>query len=119
MKNLVVNIGLNVGKSEPYGQAKATLDVLSYAFDFHSNDYSLQTGQWETEEGVIEERVLVAQINAGMLTPLSVSLILGEICNTINQEAIAFRLNGVGHVVFHKDYQGERFEFNENYFRVV
>lgn len=119
MKNLVVNIGLNVGNEEPTNQLKTTMDILSHMFDFTSKDFRIHEGQWQTDEGVVEERVLVVELNVGNLTVVSVKPLLESICEGLVQEAIAYRLNGVGHMAFNDEYEGERFEFKDEFFRTI
>ncbi len=121
MKNLVVNIGLNVGNVEPLFQLKKTTDTLESAMTFNTKDARIHTGQWESveEDGtrtIIDERVLVVRVDVGEMTALSLAIIFEAICSSTKQDAIAFKLDGVGHIVFNKDYTGERFEFNPNYF---
>ena len=120
MKNLVVNIGLNVGNVEPKHQLILTVDVLAHLFNFRFEDWRIHKGQWQDDEGdIIEERVYAVQINVGNLTIVAINNILEAVCEGLNQEAIAFKLNGVGHVVYNSGYKGERFEFNSGYFKEV
>ncbi len=122
MKNLVVNIGLNVGKSEPYNQAFETLLGLQRNFEFGVDDFDTEKGTWEHEEedGVrttIEERVLKVRIKVGRMTKHAINGILSNMALDLDQDAIAYILNGVGSIAYSPMYTGERYEFNKDYFK--
>ena len=55
MKNLVVNIGLNVGNEEPTDQLQLVIDLLHQNINFLPSDTRIEEGQWETDEGVVKE----------------------------------------------------------------
>lgn len=109
MKKVVVNIGLNIGAEEPKQQLSRTLTSLLgyYALDKVRTD----------EEGVYKgsgERTLIACFEASCLGTLKEAL--EYLCSDLKQECIACKVNGVGAIVFNTNYEGERFEFNEEYF---
>ena len=45
-KNLVINIGLNVGTTEPLDQGFKTIENLHKYFGFGVHDFNLEKGQW-------------------------------------------------------------------------
>jgi hypothetical protein len=112
MNNLVVNIGLNVGNLEPNSQAHETLSKFLELFHVKSNGFKVDKSSWEGAT----ERVLVFKTNAGRLSSLAISSILSMLCLSLNQDAIAFKLNGEGFLAFNPNYSGERYTFSEEYF---
>ncbi len=117
MKNLEINIGLNVGTIEPVYQGSTTLDTLQRYFEIGVHDFNIDKGTWETEDGAINERIFKVAINVGNMTAKAINFILSNIALDLDQDAIAFRLNGVGQLAFNPMYTGEQFEFNNDYFK--
>ncbi len=109
MEKVVVNIGLNIGVEEPKQQLSRTLISLLgyYALDKVRTD----------EEGVYKgsgERTLIACFET--TSSESLEKVLEYLCSDLKQECIAYKLNGVGAIAFNRNYEGEKFEFNEEYF---
>lgn len=110
MKKVVVNIGLKVGNEEPKKQLSRTLTSL---LGFYALT-SLRTEQEGIYKGN-EERTLVAYFE----TSSSESLVetLEYLCTELEQEAIAYKVGGVGGVAFNPRYEGEKFPFDQKYFK--
>lgn len=120
MNYLEINVGLNVGSIEPSNQSYNTIEELSKMFNFGVHDFRIDTGEWWTkEEGEVVERTLVVGVDGGKLTSLSISLILTNIAIILNQDAIAFRLNGEGYMVYNPKFEGVKVEFKEEFFNTL
>lgn len=117
MYNLELNIGLNVGNTEPTNQLILTHNTLAEYFSFKFSNFRIESGSWASEEGIIEERVLIREVNVGQMTKFAIHIILETMCETLNQDAIAYKLNGIGDIAYNSSYKGERYQFNEEYFR--
>jgi hypothetical protein len=106
MKKVVVNIGLKIGTEEPQQQLSRTLSSLL-------KDVVLTNVRVE-EEGVYKgnsERTLVAYFEVD-----SLGLLLNTLAWQLNQEAIAYKVDGVGGVAFNPWYKGEQFPFDQQFF---
>jgi len=106
MKKVVVNIGLKIGTEEPQQQLSRTLSSLL-------KDVVLTNVRVE-EEGVYKgnsERTLVAYFEVD-----SLGLLLNTLAWQLNQEAIAYKVDGVGGVAFNPWYKGEQFTFDQQFF---
>jgi hypothetical protein len=109
MKNIVVNIGLNIGAEEPQQQLSRTLTCLL--------GYFALTSVRVEEVGVYkgsEERTLVAYFEASSEESLVEALAYW--CRDLKQEAIAYKVNGVGEIIFSTRYEGEQFPFDQQFF---
>ena len=109
MKKVVVNIGLNIGNEEPKQQLSRTLTTLLGRFALTS----LRVEEVGVYKGK-EERTLVAYFETSSLENLIEGLV--DACHSLNQEAIAYKLEGVGAVVFNPRYEGEQFPFDQQFF---
>ena len=109
MKKVVLNIGLKVGAEEPKQQLSRTLiSLLGY--------FALTNVRVE-EEGIYkgsEERTLVAYFDSSSEESLVEALAYW--CRDLKQEAIAYKYEGVGGIVFSTSYEGEQFPFNQQFF---
>lgn len=110
MIKVVVNIGLKVGNEEKKQQLSRTLTSLL--------DFYVLTSVKTEQDGIYkgnEERTLVAYFE----TSSSESLVetLEYLCSELEQEAIAYKVGGVGKVAFNPKYEGERFLFDQKYFK--
>ena len=109
MKKVVVNIGLKIGAEEPQQQLSRTLiSLLGY--------YALTSVRVE-EVGVYkgsEERTLVAYFQTSSEESLVEALVYW--CRDLKQEAIAYKYEGVGGIVFNTSYEGEQFPFDQQFF---
>ena len=87
MSKITLNIGLNVGATEPQNQLSATLAAL-VAAGFVVTDTRITTGEWQG----ITERTLVA-----VVAPTHhIDTKLAALCTTLNQEAIAYFVEEFG-----------------------
>lgn len=113
MNNLTINIGLNVNNNEPKEQEAITRHNLARLFNWEQFNFKVvEGGQWDDKH----ERVAIITLNVGALKLHSLKLILSWLCTELNQDAISFRLNSLGHIVFDPLYMGEIFKFNEEKF---
>lgn len=113
---MVINIGLNVGSFEPRNQGFKTMAEILKLFVFKSSDFDIHVGKWESDEGTITERTLVIKAESGALTPLAISSILSNLCVILEQDAIAFKIGEVGYLAYNPSFEGEKFEFSNEYF---
>ena len=79
MSKITLNIGLNVGLTEPQNQLSATLAAL-VAAGFVVTDTRIASGEWQG----VTERTLVAVVE-----DVGNWVSLGGLCNTLKQDAIA------------------------------
>ena len=103
-----MNIGLN---NNP---CTAQEIVSVFTSMYQSIKHNVQVGEWDSSEEptlVIEFYSVVSM--AGMLSSVS------TLTRVLTQDAIAFRFNGVGELVFNENYTGERYPFDENYFLTI
>ena len=116
MNNLTINIGLMVGTIEPTNQLELTRDFISSLFK--NVNYIISNSNWLNEEGiVIEERVAVFSINVGDLKPEAINLLLISTAILLYQDAIAYKLNGEGYLVYNPAFEGELQDFNQEFFK--
>lgn len=114
---MVVNIGLNIGSFEQVGQGFKTMAEVLNLFTFGVHDFRVDNGSWhDKEEGEIVERTLVFRTESGYLTPLAINSIFVNLCVLLEQDAIAFKIGEGGYIAYSPTYEGEKFEFNEEYF---
>lgn len=109
MKKVVLNIGLNVGTEEPKQQLSRTLTCLL--------GYFALTSVRVEEVGIYkgsEERALVGYFETSSEENLVEALVYW--CKDLKQEAIAYKLNGVGAIAFNPNYTGEKFPFDQQFF---
>lgn len=81
MSKITLNIGLNVGATEPQNQLSATLAAL-VAAGFVVTDTRIASGEWQG----VTERTLVAVVHRVKQTTCA----LGKLCASLSQDAIAF-----------------------------
>ena len=81
MSKITLNIGLNVGATEPQNQLSATLAAL-VAAGFVVVDTRIVTGEWQG----VTERTLVAVVHRVKQFTYELSLL----CRSLNQEVIAY-----------------------------
>lgn len=118
MKNLIINIGLTVGTIEPTDQLEKTRNLINELFDFCNINYRVESGQWLNDEGVlIDERVFIVRVNVGSLKKSAVELLLTSLAILLYQDAIAYKLNGEGHLVYNPAFGGELQDFNQEFFK--
>ena len=110
MKKVVLNIGLNVVAEEPQQQLSRTLICILGYFAL-TNVRVEEIGVYK--EG--EERTLVAYFQTSSEENLVEALTYW--CRDLKQEAIAYKVNGVGAIAFNTNYTGEKFPFDQKYFK--
>lgn len=110
MANFILNIGLNVGLIEPLTQLDNTLYHLNNLFsNITTNIVEQNNGDWG------KERVMVVSGQTfENFVPFKTQLI--ELCRLTMQDAIAFRYDEFSDIAYNREYQGEFYEFNEDYF---
>lgn len=101
----VINIGLNVGNTEPKDQLEKTLNLLKPFLV----SYEITTGEWQ---GNIE-RTVVAVIDN--ITPVER---LSEIADMLNQEVISVMVDNEGFMI-HSPKAKESYEFDKQYFQFM
>ena len=111
MKQVILNIGLNVGTFEPVNQLTKTLDECTCIG--HYTDVKINVG---TYQGMTERTLVLTIDYVGSYE--SVKNVLALISENLNQECIAIyntQLNE-GDVIYPLTHQGEKMEFNYKYF---
>ncbi len=113
MNNFVLNIGLNVGYIETKTQLDSTLfhvEQLLPNCKFTVKDNL--GGDWGKERIVIVEGVMERVESSTRL--------LQELCWRLKQNAISYNITRgeetAKGLVFARDYEGERYEYNDAYF---
>ncbi len=110
MKEFVLNIGLNVGYIEPRIQEDSTLFHVEQLFgNMVTEIVDNNSGDWG------KERVckVYGKTKLDLITFLKE---LQKLAQNLKQDAIAFKYDGYGHIVFNRNYKGEFYEFNQDYF---
>lgn len=110
MNQAILNIGLNVGDTEPTNQLRLSLQAIM-DFDIITNVKVVDgVGDWGNE------RTLVVELKNTMGEHYFKELIV-VLCRMLKQDAISYKTssNKCG-LVFNDNYKGEKFEFNEKYF---
>lgn len=114
MNKIEINIGLN---NNPY-KAEQIIDLLNGYF--YGNNLQpdiktdIQTGEWDGGD----EPTLVVEVFSNN-RQLVISELVYDLAAVCTQDAIAFRFNGVGELVFNAEYKGERYPFDEAYFLTI
>lgn len=110
MNKIEMNIGLN---NNPSTAERLTGALQSY-FEGSTVRTQVQTGEWD---GGDEPTLVVELYNDISEFELREFVVFNTIALT--QDAIAFRFNGVGELVFNDNYTGERYPFDEKYFLTI
>ena len=108
MNKIEINIGLG---NNPF---TAQQIVSPFVTEFTSIKHNVQVGEWDGAD----ELTLVMEF----YTDESIDIFrkaMQSLTKTLTQDAIAFRFNGVGELVFNDNYTGERYDFDENYFLTI
>lgn len=116
---LILNIGLN-SKDAVEDLTTLSRTILNTSLVFLEIPVQIKLsenggGNWE------KERVAILEINLDkeFHTECFVEYSLLDLCLILKQDAIAYKLDGIGGLVFNKEYKGERFKFNEEYFQNI
>lgn len=108
MNKIEMNIGLNNNPCT----AQEIVSVL--ASSFGSLKHNVQIGEWDgANEPTLVIEVLV-EYEYFRIKP-----IVARLVHFLTQDAIAFRFNGDGELVFNDSYTGERYPFDEKYFLTI
>ena len=103
---VVVNIGLKVGSSEPKEQLSNTLKQLS---NLELTNLRIEeNGEYKGNK----ERTVVAYFDMYYYNNLFEGMAL-----ELEQESIAYKIDGEGKIAFNPWYKGEYFEFDQKYFK--
>jgi hypothetical protein len=112
MAKLILNIGLNVGDTEPHNQLNKTITSISNIGTFQRlcvNDNSFYEAQ------NIKERSLIVEIETNR-TEEDILFGLIVVATKLKQDSIAYEYNGNGNLSFGEQYKGEVYTFDYNYF---
>lgn len=108
MNKIEMNIGLN---NNPF-TAQEIVSVFTSMYQ--SIKHNVQVGEWDGAD----EPTIVMEFYSN--EPVNDLRNLTEaLTDTLTQDAIAFRYNGVGELVFNDNYTGERYPFDEAYFLTI
>jgi hypothetical protein len=110
MNKIEINIGLN---NNPKTAERIT-HLLNLYFGGRELKNQVQIGEWEGAD----EPTLVLEVFSTH-TQLVISELVEDLIVLCKQDAIPFRFNGVGELVFDEDYKGERYPFDEAYFLTI
>ena len=115
MKRVVINIGLNsVLGGENTTTLYKTIKEVSLGFSQPIDDIKLSEnggGDWG------KERVAVIKMKIQDMGQQYIFDVLDYLCIKLSQDAIAYKINGIGGLRFKEGYEGERFKFKEEYFQ--
>lgn len=111
MNQAILNIGLNVGDTEPTNQLRLSLQAIM-DFDIITNVKVVDgVGDWGNE------RTLVVELKNTMGGHYFKELLV-VLCRMLKQDAIAYKTSqGKSGLVFNENYKGERYTFNPIYFK--
>ena len=109
MNKIEINIGLN---NNPYTAQEIVSAFVGY---LTSVKHNVQVGEWEGAD----ELTVVMEFSVQNVSVEKVRNMLKSLTDVFTQDAIAFRFNGDGELVFNENYTGERYEFDENYFLTI
>lgn len=114
MKTVVLNIGLNnKDNKEDVTTLYKTIREVSLGFSQPIDNIKLSDdggGDWD------KERVAVIKMEIQDMGEPYILDVLEYLCTKLSQDAIAYKINGIGFMMFNKEYTGERFPFKEEYF---
>lgn len=116
MNRLILNIGLNVGETEPANQLGLTLLSLQNRFISFMLPIDIKVSENFGSWG--KERVLVLEMDTYKLNIDGFKSVISLVCTDLRQDGIAFTIDGEGYIVFNPNYKGEKFAFNPDYFKV-
>jgi len=88
MEKVVLNIGLNVGSTESYGQLNSTLLLITKLHGLLLEDLKIVEGTWMGNK----ERTLVASLMCVKIDRPFLIDCLNSVCKTLEQDAIATKL---------------------------
>ena len=110
MNKIEINIGLNNNPST----VEEIIRDLNSSFEGSEVKTQVQTGEWDGGD----EPTLVVELFSD-INKLELREFVEFYTIFLTQEAIPFRFNGVGELVFNESYEGERYPFDEKYFLTI
>lgn len=108
MNKIEINIGLN---NNP---CTAQEIVMPFVEMYKSIAHSVKMGEWA---GADEPTLVMEFYTEDKFSKIH-TILLG-LTQTLTQDAIAFRFDEIGELVFNENYTGERYPFNEKYFLTI
>ena len=108
MNKIEINIGLN---NNPCTAQENVMYLVSL---YTSVKHNVQLGEWDGGD----EPTLVVELFSD-INKLELREFVEFYTIFLTQEAIPFRFNGVGELVFNESYEGERYPFDEKYFLTI
>jgi hypothetical protein len=106
MKQVIFNIGLNNNTKNSYGVITSILNS------------QVGLSKWKVEDGEYVNSIEPTVVAYGH-TELGTEQILEEVekmCVFMTQECIAVMIDGVGYLVYDPSFEGDRYEFDKQYF---
>jgi hypothetical protein len=111
MKNVLeLNIGLLRNTDNQPNSVGYINTLIDSNFGKHKFRLVNGVGDWGSEE------TYVASIKLDSSNLVLINLLLEYLCMDLKQDAIAYIIDEVGYMAFNPSYEGERYEFNINYF---
>jgi len=110
MNKIEINIGLNNNPAT----AQSIIIFINGYFRGREVKTDVQVGEWEGAD----EPTLVVEVFSHE-SHLVISELVEDLIDACTQDAIAFRFNGDGELVFNDNYTGERYPFDEAYFLTI
>ncbi len=110
MKTIELNIGLG---NNPFDVVDIIARITNN-YDLEIIDSNVVKGQYKGES---EDCLVVLARTPFDSDAINLSLIL--LADSLNQESIAYTLSGRGELVYRRGFEGERQEFNYNYFQTI
>jgi hypothetical protein len=110
MNTIKLNIGLNVGTTEPKNQLKDTFFAVINS-ELNVTDNKVDAGKYIE----MNERTFICEALTKLDLPEFTAFIT-FLCDTLNQECIAYKYNGIGYLTYASNFEGDKYEFNQDYF---
>lgn len=112
---VVLNIGLNVGNSEPTNQLNDSLGAL--LIDYTVRNVRILEGEYKDSEGhKISERTLVVELYIAQPN-FDIPIRLKTLAYQLNQDCIAYKIdNKITGLSYRNGWTSQKQEFDFNYF---
>lgn len=112
---VVLNIGLNVGQSEPTNQLNSTLDAL--LLDYKVRNFKVVEGTYKDSEGqTVIERTLAIELFIDQPS-FDIPIRLKTLAYQLNQDCIAYKIdNKVTGLSYRSGWISDKQDFDSNYF---
>jgi hypothetical protein len=106
MKQVIFNIGLN---NNTMGSDKVVTTLIQEGFAL---------SKWKIADGeyVNNTEPTVVAYGQTMMDNDQIVSVLERLCILMTQECIAVMIDGVGYLVYDPSFEGERYEFDKQYF---